>query len=86
MVKEGGPSINLKVTGIGYFPRSVVYFNDVPVPTRVTNANELDAEIDETLLRTPGRYSVVVKNAGVVDPQKLGDGSSNRGWLIVGYR
>jgi imidazolonepropionase-like amidohydrolase len=86
VVKEGGPSINLKVTGIGYFPRSVVYFNDVPVPTRVINANELEAEIDETLLRTPGRYSVVVTNAGVVDPQKLGDGSSNRGWLIVGYR
>jgi hypothetical protein len=86
VVKEGSPSINLKITGMGYFARSVVYFNEVPVPTRMVNANELEAEIDEALLRTPGRYSVVVKNAGVADPQKLGDGTSNRGWLIVGYR
>ena len=50
------------------------------------NANELEAQVDESLLRAPGRYSVVVRNAGVADPQKLGDGSSNRGWLIVGYR
>jgi hypothetical protein len=86
VVKEGLPSIKLKITGIGYFPRSVVYFNDVPVPTRLVNANELEAEIDEALLRAPGRYSIVVKNGGVADLQKLGDGTSNRGWLIVGYR
>jgi len=86
VIKEGGPTLRMKVTGIGYFQRSVVYFSDVPVPTRLVNANELEAEVDESLLRTPGRYSVVVRNAGVADPQKLGDGSSNRGWLIVGYR
>jgi imidazolonepropionase-like amidohydrolase len=86
VVKEGSPALRLKITGIGYFQRSVVYFNDVPVPTRLINANELEAEIDETLLRAPGRYSIVVRNAGIADAQKLGDGSSNRGWLIVGYR
>jgi len=86
VVKEGAPTLNLKITGIGYFPRSVVYFNDVPVPTRVVNGNEIEARIDESLLRAPGRYPVVVKNAGLADPAKLGDGTSNRGWLIVGYR
>jgi imidazolonepropionase-like amidohydrolase len=86
VVKEGGPTLQVKVTGVGYFQRSVVYFNDIPVPTRLVNANELQAEIDESLLRSPGRYAVVVKNAGTVDPQKLGDGTSNRGWLIVSYR
>jgi imidazolonepropionase-like amidohydrolase len=85
-VKEGGPTLNLKITGLGYFARSVVYFNEVPVPTRLVNGNQLEARIDESLLRTPGRYPVVVKNAGLADPQKLGDGVSNRGWLIVGYR
>jgi hypothetical protein len=64
----------------------VVYFNEVPVPTHLVNANQLEARVDESLLRTPGRYSVVVKNPGLADPQKLGDGVSNRGWLIVGYR
>jgi len=64
----------------------VVYFNNIPVPTRFVNANELQAQVDESLLRTPGRYALVVRNGGAADPQKLGDGSSNRGWLIVGYR
>ena len=86
VVKEGSPTLQIKVTGIGYFQRSVVYFNDIPVPTRLVNANELQAQVDESLLRTPGRYALVVRNAGAADPQKLGDGSSNRGWLIVGYR
>ena len=86
VVKEGSPTIQIKVTGIGYFQRSVVYFNGVPVPTRFVNANELQAQVDESLLRAPGRFSIVVRNAGAADPQKLGDGSSNRGWLIVGYR
>jgi hypothetical protein len=86
VIKEGGPTLNLKVTGIGYFARSVVYFNGIPVPTRVLNGNEIQAQIDESLLRAPGRYAVVVRNMGLADPQKVGDGSSNRGWLIVGYR
>ncbi len=85
-VKEGGTALKLKITGIGYFPRSVVYFNRVPVPTRVINANELEATVDESLLRTPGRYPIVVENSGMADPAKLGDGTSNRGWLIVAYR
>jgi len=64
----------------------VVDFNVIPVPTRFVNANEVQAQVDESLLRAPGRYSLVVRNAGTVDPQKLGDGSSNRAWLIVNYR
>jgi hypothetical protein len=86
VVKEGSPTLQIKVTGIGYFQRSVVYFNGIPVPTRFVNANELQAQVDESLLRAPGRFSLVVRNAGAAEPQKLGDGSSNRGWLIVGYR
>jgi len=44
--------------------------------------------IDEALLRTPGRYQVVVRNLGLAEPAnpKLGDAESNRAWLIVGYR
>jgi imidazolonepropionase-like amidohydrolase len=86
VIKEGGPTLQLKVTGVGYFQRSVVYFNETPVPTRLVNANEIEARVDESLLRAPGRYSVIVRNAGIAAPQKLGDGSSNRAWLIVGYR
>ncbi len=88
VVKEGGPTLTLKLTGFNYFQRSQVYFNNVPVPTTVNNRVELTATIDESLLRTPGRYHVVVRNLGLADPAnpKLGDGVSNSAWLIVGYR
>jgi imidazolonepropionase-like amidohydrolase len=88
VVKEGGPTLTLKLTGFNYFQRSQAYFNNVPVPTTVNSRVEIMATIDESLLRTPGRYPVVVRNLGLADPAnpKLGDGISNRAWLIVGYR
>jgi hypothetical protein len=88
VVKENGPTLALKITGFNYFQRSQVYFNNVPVPTAVNSRVEITATIDESLLRTPGRYPVVVRNLGLADPAnpKLGDGESNRAWLIVGYR
>lgn len=65
-----------------------MYFNNIPVPTTVNSRLEITATIDETLLRAPGRYQVVVRNLGLADPAnpKLGDGESNRAWLMVGYR
>ena len=50
--------------------------------------DEIEAMIDESLLRTPGRYPIVVKNLGLADPAntRIGDGTSNTGWLIVNYR
>jgi Amidohydrolase family len=88
VVKEGGPTLNFKITGFNYFQRSQVYFNDIPVPTRVISRAQLEATIDETLLRTPGRYPIVVKNLGLADPAnpRIGDGTSNTGWLIVNFR
>jgi hypothetical protein len=88
VVKEGSPTLTLKLTGFNYFQRSQVYFNNVPVPTIVGSRVAITATIDETLLRTPGRYQVVVRNLGLADPAnpKLGDGVSNSAWLIVGYR
>jgi hypothetical protein len=88
VVKEGGPSLNFKITGFNYFQRSQVYFNNIPVPTRVISRFEIEAMIDESLLRTPGRYPIVVKNLGLADPAntRIGDGTSNTGWLIVNYR
>ena len=88
VVKEGSPTLTLKLTGFNYFQRSLVYFNAVPVPTRAINRFALEATIDESLLRAPGRFPIVVKNLGPADPAnpRLGDGTSNQAWLIVGYR
>jgi imidazolonepropionase-like amidohydrolase len=87
VVKEGGETLTLTLTGVNYFQRSQVYFDGVPVPTRVVSRAEIEATIDETLLRVPGRFPVVVRNLGHPDPfdPGLGD-TSNRAWLIVGYR
>lgn len=88
VVKEGGPSLTVKLTGFNYFQRSQVHFNGIPVPTKVLNRVSLEATIDESLLRTPGRYPLVVKNLALADPGNpaLGDGTSNRAWLVVAYR
>src|SRR5262245_41373190 len=88
VVKEGSPALNLKLTGFNYFQRSQVYFNGIAIPTRVVSRVEIEATIDENLLRSPGRYQVVVKNLGKADPANLrnGDGTSNNAWLIVNYR
>jgi len=88
VVKEGSPTLALKLTGFNYFQRSQVYFNNVPVPTTVNSRVAITVTIDEALLRTPGRYQVVVRNLGLAEPAnpKLGDAESNRAWLIVGYR
>jgi hypothetical protein len=56
VVKEGSPTIAVKLAGFNYFQRSQVYFNNVPVPTAVNSRVEIVATIDEALLRTPGRY------------------------------
>ncbi len=88
VVKEGGPALTLKLTGFNYFQRSQVYFNNIPVPTALNSRVEITATVDESLLRTAGRYPVVIRNLGLADPAnpKLGDATSNRAWLIVGYR
>jgi hypothetical protein len=88
VVKEGGPTLTVKLTGFNYFQRSQVYFNGVPVPTKVANRISLEATIDESLLRAPGRYPLTVKNISTADPANpaIGNGTSNRAWLVVGYR
>jgi imidazolonepropionase-like amidohydrolase len=88
VVKEGSPTLTVKLTGFNYFQRSQVYFNGVPVPTKVNNRISLEATIDERLLRSPGRYPLVVKNLSTADPANpaIGNGTSNRAWLIVGFK
>jgi hypothetical protein len=88
VVKEGSPTVTMRINGFNYFQRSQVYFNGVPVPTNVLNRTQIEATIDESLLRSPGRYPIVVRNLTLADPANpaLGNGTSNRGWLVVGYR
>jgi imidazolonepropionase-like amidohydrolase len=88
VVKEGGPTLTVKLTGFNYFQRSQAYFNGIPVPTKVANRISLEATIDETLLRAPGRFPLVVKNLSTADPANpaIGNGTSNRAWIVVAYK
>jgi imidazolonepropionase-like amidohydrolase len=87
VVREGGETLTVTLTGLNYLQRSQVYFDDIPVPTRVVSRGEIQATIDETFLRAPGRFPIVVRNLGQPDPFEPGLGdTSNRAWLIVGYR
>jgi hypothetical protein len=88
MVKEGGPTLDVTITGVNFFARSVAVFNGIKVPTRVVSRTEVVATIDESLTRSAGRYPIVVKNIGPADPAnpEWGDGTSNTAWLLVDYR
>jgi imidazolonepropionase-like amidohydrolase len=85
-VREGSPTLHLKITGFNFFDRTQVYFNDIPIPYDLKSITEIDAVIDETLLRRPGRYSVYVKNPPPAANLNWGNGTSNTAWLLVSYK
>jgi imidazolonepropionase-like amidohydrolase len=39
VIKEGGPALTVKLTGVGYAQGTVVFFNGAPVPTRIVSGN-----------------------------------------------
>jgi hypothetical protein len=85
-VRESSPTLHLKIQGFNFFDRTQVYFNDIPIPYELKSITEIDAVIDETLLRRPGRYSVRVKNPPPPANANWGDGTSNTAWLLVSYK
>jgi len=85
-VREGSPTVHLKIQGFNFFDRSQVYFDDKPVPFELKSITEIDATIDETLLRRPGRFSVRVKNPPPPANANWGDGTTNTAWLLVSYK
>ena len=85
-VREGGPTLHLKIQGFNFFDRSQVYFDNVPIPFELKSITEIDAIIDEAYLRRPGRFSVQVKNPPPAANLNWGNGSSNIAWLLVSYK
>lgn len=85
-VREGSPTLHLKISGFNFFDRTQVFFNDIPIPYELKGITEIDAIIDETLLRRPGRYSVIVKNPPPAANLNWGNGTSNTAWLLVSYK
>jgi hypothetical protein len=85
-VREGSPTLHLKVQGFNFFDRSQVYFNDIPIPFELKSITEIDAIIDETYLRRPGRFSLQVRNPPPAANLNWGNGASNVAWLLVSYK
>jgi hypothetical protein len=86
-VTEGSSTLTLNVKGFNFVRKSVVYFNGRSVPYTAVNATELQVSLDSDLLRTPGRFDVVVKNPDPIGTDPLwGNGTSNKAHLIVSYK
>jgi imidazolonepropionase-like amidohydrolase len=85
-VREGGPTLRLKVTGYNFFDRTQVFLDDRPMPFDLKSITEMEIVIDERYLRRPGRYKVQVRNPPPPPNPVWGDGRSNVAWLLVAYK
>jgi len=85
-VREGSPTLRLKVTGYNFFERTQVFFDDRPMPFDLKSITELEVVVDETYLRRPGRYKIQVRNPPPPPNPVWGDGRSNVAWLLVAYK
>jgi hypothetical protein len=85
LVTEGDPTLTLTVKGFNFFRRSRVFFDHIPVPFRRVSLTELQVTIDESLLRSAGRFEIIVKNPPPLDEPLWGD-TSNPANLLVKFK
>ena len=86
LVTEGDPTTTLVIKGFGFVRRMQVYFNGRSVPYRIVSPAEVDVTLDETLLRTPGKFDIVIKNPEPVSTPNIGNGTSNPAHLLVNFK
>jgi hypothetical protein len=76
----------LTVKGFNFVRRMQVIFNGKPVPYKAVSPTELQVTLDESILRTYGKYDLVVKNAAPVSTPDWGNGTSNTAHLLINFR
>ncbi len=86
MVTEGDPTLTLTIRGINFTLKSLVFYNDRPVPTQMVSDTELQATIDASLIERVGAYYIPVKNPEPLQRPEWGGGTSNRASLMVNFR
>jgi hypothetical protein len=90
IVTEGSGALTVTLKGFNFVRKSMVYYNGVPVPYKAVSPTELQLMLNADLLKTPGRFSIIVKNPEpfnrVADVQVWGNGISNKAYLMVQYR
>jgi hypothetical protein len=85
LVTEGA-SATLTIKGFNFVRRMQVFFDGKPVPYKAVSTTELKVMLDESLLRTPGKFDLFVKNAGPVATPDWGNGTSNTAHLLVNFK
>ena len=86
LVKEGSPTTTLSIKGFNFVRRLQVFFNGRSVPYKAVSPTELQVRLDETLLRTPGKFDIIIKNPAPVATPDWGNGTSNTAHLLVDFK
>ena len=86
LVTEGSATTTLTIKGSGFVRRMQVFFNGRSVPYRAVSATELQVILDAALLRTPGKFDLVVKNQPPMANPDWGNGTSNTAHLLVNFK
>jgi imidazolonepropionase-like amidohydrolase len=74
----------LEITGFNFVRRSVVYIDEIPVPTEVVSRTEIRAEIDAQILAVAGNKRITVRNPLPMAEPLWGD-RSNPAHLLVPF-
>jgi len=86
LVTEGSPTTTLVIKGFNFVRRMQVFFGGKSVPYRHVSPTELNLTLDETLLRTPGKFDIVIKSPGPIATPEWGNGTSNAAHLLVSFK
>ncbi|MCZ6750194.1 MAG: amidohydrolase family protein [Acidobacteria bacterium] len=86
MVTEGDSSLTLTIRGVNFTDKSLVLFDNRPVPARLVSETELSVSIDAELLARVGTFPVFVRNPGFQQQPQWGGDASNRAYLLVNFR
>jgi hypothetical protein len=62
VIVRGTEAQSVTITGTNFRCNTQVYFNAVPIPTRVVSATQIDALIPAELAQRPGDYPMIVRN------------------------
>ena len=85
LVTEGN-SATITIKGMNFVRKSMVLFNGKTVPYKAVSRTELQVMLDASLLQTPGKFDLVVKNPTPVATPEWGNGISNTAHLLVNFK
>jgi hypothetical protein len=86
VITEGSATSIITLKGFNFVRRTRVFFEGKAVPFRRVTPTELQLTLDETFLRSPGKFDIVVKNPAPLANPEWGNGTSNVAHLLVNYR